>query len=310
MRHAEASLTREDIRALSEISYSSIAVGQIRFILHGLRFDGSAPQERVMPPHMHDFFEMQYILSGTMVSTVSGVTRSYQANQYYVIPPLALHSHRTSVPTEGFTIRFALERMGESGFDPDIEMVKYTMDHVQAIVMEDADGTLLKAMAGVVRKYAAQASRLTTLLALLSLICDVSGRYRDMLFPTIHASSRTSPSDSILARALAFIEQRFTEPITAADVAAAVPISLSHLEKVFNRNMNESIKMYMRRVRLDKAVHLIMTTDLDIDSIAKQSGFSSASYFSQVFRDVFGEAPTRFRGHYQQNYFKLDVSIR
>ena len=52
---------------------------------------------------------------------------------------------------------------------------------------------------------------------------------------------------------------------------------------------------YLTKVRMEKAVQLLRNTDLTIEEIAKQIGYSNSSYFIKVFREWIGFSPGEFR---------------
>ncbi len=56
-----------------------------------------------------------------------------------------------------------------------------------------------------------------------------------------------------------------------------------------------STAVYIRNVRLQKAKELLISTELPISEIAYQVGFRTLPYFSQAFKDAFGESPSATR---------------
>jgi AraC family transcriptional regulator len=56
-------------------------------------------------------------------------------------------------------------------------------------------------------------------------------------------------------------------------------------------------------VKIDRASHLLMTTDMSIQEIAREIGYSSLSYFSNTFKNTLGQSPSEFRFYYKKQYF-------
>lgn len=52
---------------------------------------------------------------------------------------------------------------------------------------------------------------------------------------------------------------------------------------------------YHVRVRLARALDLLLDTDQGLSSIAHELGFASHSHFTAVFHRIVGVTPTRFR---------------
>ena len=52
---------------------------------------------------------------------------------------------------------------------------------------------------------------------------------------------------------------------------------------------------YINRIRIERSVHLLTTTDLSINEISYEVGFSYPRYFSTSFKQVKGMTPTKFK---------------
>ena len=52
---------------------------------------------------------------------------------------------------------------------------------------------------------------------------------------------------------------------------------------------------YINRIRIERSVHLLTTTDMSINEISQEVGFSYPRYFSTSFKQVKGMTPTRFK---------------
>ncbi len=63
------------------------------------------------------------------------------------------------------------------------------------------------------------------------------------------------------------------------------------VKAVLNCNVND----YIVTTRLQKAKYYMQHENLSISEIAFKSGFSSAAYFSTVFKSKFGVTPTAFK---------------
>ena len=52
---------------------------------------------------------------------------------------------------------------------------------------------------------------------------------------------------------------------------------------------------YINKFRLERAIQLITTTDLNFTEIAERTGFSTSRYFSTAFKQYTGETPTQYK---------------
>ena len=61
------------------------------------------------------------------------------------------------------------------------------------------------------------------------------------------------------------------------------------------RFIRENAVKAIRRVRLERAKHLLATTDLTVPRVAAASGFSTGHYLATVFRQETGITPLKYR---------------
>ncbi len=74
-------------------------------------------------------------------------------------------------------------------------------------------------------------------------------------------------------------------------------VNLSHTQ-VFRKLKaltGENPTLYIRKMRLRRAFHLLKTTDRTVSEIAYEVGFSDPNYFLRTFREEFGAAPRAIR---------------
>jgi AraC family transcriptional regulator len=96
-------------------------------------------------------------------------------------------------------------------------------------------------------------------------------------------------------RAIDYIRAHLREPIRLANVAEVAGFSEFHFHRVFRSLMGETLNDFVKRVRLEKALSLMILPDApSLTRIALASGFSSSSDFSRSFKQRFGLAPSAF----------------
>lgn len=98
-----------------------------------------------------------------------------------------------------------------------------------------------------------------------------------------------------LLRALGFIRENAAKAIHVDDILEAVPISRRTLERLFQEQLGRTPAEEIRRVRLDRAKHLLATTDLAIPKVAAACGFGTGEYLATVFRQTVGMTPLKYR---------------
>lgn len=95
--------------------------------------------------------------------------------------------------------------------------------------------------------------------------------------------------------ALYFIQKHYNESINLEDIADHVRLSKYYFIKQFRKHMNITPLQYLTKIRLEKAVELLRHTELSINEISNQVGYSNANYFNKVFRKAVGTSAGQFR---------------
>ncbi|MGD9636297.1 MAG: substrate-binding domain-containing protein [Pirellulales bacterium] len=105
--------------------------------------------------------------------------------------------------------------------------------------------------------------------------------------------------DREVGGAMDFIHRNRARNFTVSDVAAEIGVSRRNLEVKFRRSTGRTILAEIQRIRLDHAKRMLRDTDIPIPQIAAASGYSSASYLTQVFRKELGITPARYRTRFR-----------
>ena len=79
------------------------------------------------------------------------------------------------------------------------------------------------------------------------------------------------------------------------DICNELGISRVQLYRKVKAVLNCNVNDYIITTRLQKAKYYMQHENLSISEIAFKSGFSSAAYFSTVFKSKFGVTPTAFK---------------
>ena len=259
------------------------------------------------------FFEFHYIIDGFIKTKVGNVERTYGPGQFYVMTPLSIHSHTCCEEPNNYCISFALrwewQRLKSDDTNPELDSIKYSLDSAQSQIMEDYHESIAKKLNSIINLALQDSSRSELLLHLAGLIVFIGSRYVSVKGTERQLPAMPKAAETILKHSIEYIEHHYSETISPSDVAASIPISYSHLARLFSQYMNSSVSHYITCVKMDKATHLLLTTDMDINDVAQATGFSSLSYFSYTFKNLLGLAPRDFRVYWRGRYFKGDSAV-
>lgn len=123
---------------------------------------------------------------------------------------------------------------------------------------------------------------------LIILLTRDSGHSTQLIPAAAHARK-----DSATVRR--YINNHFKDPLTLDQLADLVHTNKYHMVHNFTRDYGISPIRYLLRLRLEESCSLLRSTNHSMSQIAHIAGFSSSSYFSQIFRKTFGISPSDYR---------------
>jgi AraC-like DNA-binding protein len=89
--------------------------------------------------------------------------------------------------------------------------------------------------------------------------------------------------------------QRIQDRLSLAEIARHVHLSASRAKEVFHAAFGCGIMSYFNQLKIQQAKRLLCDGSLTVKQVSRRLGFSSASYFDQVFFRHTGLRPTEFR---------------
>ena len=130
-------------------------------------------------------------------------------------------------------------------------------------------------------------------LAIAPMRCHV--RVWDLLWELSRAADDQGPGDARQRRAMALIERSLDQEIAVESLARAVGVSHNQLTRIFRTTLGETVIGYIRRRRVERAVHLLTATDLPVSTIGARVGIPDPQAFNKTVRAIAGRAPREFR---------------
>ena len=105
-----------------------------------------------------------------------------------------------------------------------------------------------------------------------------------------------------LRKAVAYIQQHFSEGLQVADVAEKVAVSRVYLYQIFSETLGVSPKEYLTNFCLTRAMELLTLSDQAVEDVALSCGFKNPAAFSALFKKRIGTTPTRYRNSVSAAY--------
>lgn len=110
------------------------------------------------------------------------------------------------------------------------------------------------------------------------------------------AECRRNKSKSALWDILQYIQANLTDPsLSLGSVAESFHMNDSYLSRTFTKELGFSFSKYLNRLRMERAISLLSTTDLKAYQIAEAVGIPDAYYFSNCFKKYTGKSIRDYR---------------
>jgi transcriptional regulator GlxA family with amidase domain len=105
--------------------------------------------------------------------------------------------------------------------------------------------------------------------------------------------------DSIVRRCEDWMQENFRDPGAIPKVTTLAGIAQRTLKRRFKAATGCSLIEYLQNLRVEEAKTLLETSDLPVDEISYQAGYSDASFFRRLFKRLTGLTPSHYRKMFQ-----------
>ncbi|MBA2481678.1 MAG: helix-turn-helix transcriptional regulator [Planctomycetes bacterium] len=214
--------------------------------------------------HSHPFVEMMVINGGALdVRLADGVHRA-AVGDVLLYPPGTPHDERVA-----------------GGVGADFTFFAFRGSPLGArAVVHDGDG------------------RLRVLAAWLMQERDAATVLRDAILALMIAEYErlcAHRASTLADRVRTFLREHIAEPLSVEDIARSASMSRAHFIRTFKRESGSTPMAALRRLRVEAARDLIITTDLPLKAIADRVGLGDEYHLSHVFRRELRVSPGYFR---------------
>ena len=266
---------KNEVRPLSSLSFHEVA-----------GFD--CPPGYVLPLQKPDAYALYYVYEGKGCYTLAGKEFPVAENDIFAMYPGAeIHCRSDKEePWSLYTVSFngadARLLLNAACFDP-----KAPVRHLEDITAEQVIKCIM-----AIYKYRGQEIYNTTqstaiLYALLSLLVRTATWDQAVMPPgwtgAIH-----------FQKAVNFIAENYTKPISVKDIVSHVNLSCSYLYRIFLQQTSMSPQQYLMEYRIREAHRLLESRSGSVKEIAYAVGMEDPYSFSIHFKQICGKTPKEY----------------
>ena len=236
-------------------------------------------------PHTHNHMELFFIIGGKGQFLIEDKLHPVDVNNLVIINPNVVHTEVSlnAQPLEYIVLGVAGIQLATS----DTSNGQFSiLDHFESAEISGCLRNILREMEQKNTGYE-----------------DVCQAYMEILIIRLMRSTALAvPSESLVisvnrqcAAVRRYIDLHFKEALTLEQLAEEGHMNKFYLSHAFKREFGVSPINYMISKRIEESKYLLAETDLSMTQIAQLLGFSSLSYFSQVFRRTQSVTPMEYR---------------
>lgn len=227
--------------------------------------------------HSHEYYEIEFIISGTGTYTVDGKTYDVKPGMLFFMTPANFHTLDVC-DCIMYNIMFS-ENMC------DLKYLSSTVsaDFPVALQLDEIDLQFFEAVANELSKEECDANYAFFLIStIIGKLCR---------FAKCDEKRALSP----VAMAELYILNNFRNNISLNEVAEYVGFSPAYFSAVFGKETGKNFKEYTNELKYDYAKKLLEFTTLTGVEVCMESGFDEYTNFIRRFKQRFGMSPGQYR---------------
>ena len=237
--------------------------------------------------HTHNCSELFYVIEGQGQFLIENKTYPVAVNDLVIVNPNVLH---TEVSLNASPLKYIV--LGVEGLeltatseDDDTNFCIINFKNIKDTILHHLQNML----AEIETKKPGYDIVCQDLMEILIVLLGRQTNFSTILAPVSKKTNRLCGSTK------RYIDSHYQENITLDQLADINHVSKYHLAHAFTEEYGISPINYLISRRISEAEHLLKTTDFSLSLISNITGFSSSSYFAQIFRKQKGMSPTEFR---------------
>lgn len=241
--------------------------------------------------HWHDCFEIELILSGTVIQSLNGVTQELGPGDIYLLNPTDFHSVK-STNAEVFNIMFSESLLDEDLLQKILSVDSNLVFHLEAKEFRNAVSIISQMVDEFDHTTDYSETYIKNLLECLFIILLRKYNF-DLSTPDSNVSG--------VRKSILYIHSHFRENPSMAAAAKVSGFNMNYFSSLFHKVTGKTYKEYLNDLKLEYAKKLVLSGSLSISEICFASGFNSLPNFLKNFKLRYGISPGNMRKEHAAN---------
>lgn len=251
-------------------------------------------------PHMHNYFEIDYVSEGSCTFVFEKTSRTLHEGEFCIVAPSSEHDLTIDDDSTVFCIMLRKSTFDTTFFSlmSGKDLLSYFFrtilqddSHANYLLFFAENNTWLKT---IIRNAMGESYKNDV----YSNTCCIS--WINLLFSTLLRNySKTLQfynyqMGSDFSLVLQYIQHNY-QTLTLSSLAELFHYSEPHLCTLIKQNTGHNFTELIKRLRMSDAVDYLKNTNQKVSEIAERIGYNSADHFSRVFRATYHMSPQEYR---------------
>jgi transcriptional regulator GlxA family with amidase domain len=92
-----------------------------------------------------------------------------------------------------------------------------------------------------------------------------------------------------------YINRNFQNKLSSSEMASKIGMTSSSFCRFYKKSTGKTFKRALNEVRIQNACYLLKDTNMPIENVALESGFTSIPLFYKFFNDIIQQKPSEYR---------------
>ena len=252
--------------------------------------------------HAHPYYEIYFLRSGERSFLLRNEIHTMSAPSLFIVPPYEMH-----MTQGGEYVRYNVYIMPTQFYEYERELFDSLALKNIKLKEDDADFITRIFDKGVsVFKNPQNKHKEEMLRAVFSAF---SMYLTDAEFyesaSSIKGASKSEYVPKLYLEIVEYLGKNYMKKITLDDISADFFVAKTTLLNNFKKHFGCSPIEFLLNVRISKAERLLFDTNYSVEEISEMCGFSSANYFSLIFKKKRGKSPLNYKAQYLNDGLKI-----
>ena len=271
---------------------------EIRNLYQPFELDFIEIDEYEAREHKNTFFEMIFVLEGKGIQIINNHKLPYSCDKLFLIFPQDTHGFEVKATSKFFIIRFnqSYLKTQTKEWIQKLEYIFNNHNHLPGCILKTiSDKPLIRALIeALIREHINQQPQQQEVVKqLINTIITIAAR-NIALMPSLSDPHRKSES---AVQLIYYIHQNIYEPkkLKAEEISKYFNVSPTYIGEYFKTQTGQSLQEYVMEYKLKLIETRLRYTDMQINEIVYELGFTDASHLNRLFKKSRGISPGEYR---------------